>query len=81
MKELEANQVLSFVRVIWQYSLNLLRRSDDSLVLTGEAMDQDQSQSALECSPYTRALETLLAYRLKLQMSFEDEEAVKHTLP
>lgn len=81
MEGLHVNHLPSYVTVMWQYTLNLLGRCDDPLILTGEVMDEQQQQQRFEDSGDDIGLRLLTGFRLRLQISFEDWEAMKGTLP
>lgn len=80
MKELQANRMLSYQLMMWQYVKNLRGRSDDPAVLTGDVMDEEEHLEVYEASGDTNGRLILNWYRLRLQVSFEEWDSVRITL-
>jgi predicted ATPase len=72
MKEYRQIQIRSFVLVLWQMTLNLSGRSKDSMVLSGEAMDEGEMRE-MAAETKNQVLEGfLLSSKMQLAYYFGD---------
>jgi len=81
MKDLQANRMMSYQIIMWQFVKNLLGQSDDPAQLTGDVMNEQEQLEAFRVAGDKNGCFILNWNRLKLQISFEDWDHVKDTLP
>ncbi|KAG7363763.1 multi-sensor signal transduction multi-kinase [Nitzschia inconspicua] len=83
MKECRMLQQLKFLSLTWQTILNLLGRSKDPLVLTGEAMDRDKTLAGAEIENDPPLKAQLYCHELQLAVYLCDftlaSSLLKHT--
>ena len=81
MKECQATQMWRIHAIRWQYVLNLVGRSDDPVVLTGEAMDETNHLEPSGREGESAVLYTFYVQRFTLLLSFEDWDGLEKAFP